>query len=208
MLSRFPKSGVYSKAAIAFTAIIFVSACSGSSQKSDNESNIATTIEATPESTTTTAATTTTIDPNLDPYYPELGEPWGIGEELATQFGPDVAAFCLLTQTFDNLPDSARYRDINAIGERLATGIYGDNGDLSPLRPYMELLQQTADHWKEFYPTSRMDFFPYSVSADLTYWKNDPYYQPQSPSCSDTKFIDWLNYKGFIDQGKAVLGTK
>ena len=207
MLSRFPNSGICSKAAIALTTIVFVSACSGSSQDSDSESNIATTIEATSESTTTTAATTTTIDPNLDPYYPELGEPWGIGEELATQFGPDVAAFCLLTQTFDNLPDSATYRDIEAIGRRLETGI-NEKKYLSPLRPYMELLLETAVTWEELYAPDRMDFLPYSVRATLTYWMNDPSYQPQSPSCSDTKFVDWLNYKGFFDQGKVVLGTK
>ena len=185
-----------SKVAFALTTMILVSACSGSSKDPVAETIVTTTVEPT---------TTTTVDPNLDPFYPELGDAWGIGNELAAQYGPDVAAYCLLVNDMSaNLPDSASNRDIEAIGRRLESGL----DEVYPLKPYMNGLLTIAENMKEVSP-KKMTWLPASVqSEEMARNTLDSYKKEQTPSCLDTNFLDWLNYKGFIEQGKLVLGTK
>ena len=187
------------KIAKVLTIVILVSACSGSSKNSGGELMVTTTFEL----------TTTTVDPNLDPFYPELGDAFGIGTELAAQYGPDVAAYCLLFNDLQSLPDSATYRDIEAIGSRLEDGIYEGSSNLSSLTPYMEGLFAIAEFWKDFYHPKRILAMPYSVSTEEMARKELISAQMVgSPSCYDTKFLEWLDYKGFTEKGKQILGTK
>lgn len=180
------------------TIVILVSACSGSSKNSGGESVVATSFES----------TTITVDPNLDPFYPELGDAFGIGPKLAAQHGPDVAAYCLLFNDLESLPDSVTYRDVEAIGIRLENAIYGGSGDLSALKPYKDGLLTLAQFWKDFYHPKRILTRPFSLESDETARLNIYSLGERSPSCLDNKFLDWLDYKGFTEKGKQVLGTK
>jgi hypothetical protein len=149
--------------------------------------------------------TTTTVDPNLDPYYPELGDAWGIGDTATTEFGADVAAFCLVVNEFKNLPEGLSNRDLEAIGQRISDGIYGGDADLSSLKPYMDGLFVIAEIWRQMYP-ERPKGLPISVLSDETARKSITSLGEVSPSCLDPKFQEWLQYKGFTEQARTLLG--
>ncbi len=153
--------------------------------------------------TTTTAAkpTTTTVDPNLDPYYPEYGNPWGISESAVDLVGVDVAVACLIINTMPPEPDLVTVREI---AQRLGASIRGGSEDLGALNPYWEDLATIAEMWRENYP-QRRETAPFSVRANETARQSGLAGQ-FTPACRDTTMQSWLDSKGLNEAARTALG--
>lgn len=179
---------------------VALGACSSNSETLDG---VATTLSTL--STSTTSTTTTTVDPNLDPFYPELGNPWGISPDAASTAGVEVAVFCILVAGYDALPDPLPSTEVKESAERLKGVRYGSAEDSSSLQPYLDGLYTIIEQWREAYP-ERPAGVPWSVSADETARANLIAFE-LSPACEDTKFQAWLDSKGMNTKAKELLGV-
>lgn len=187
---------------LAVCGTVVLGACSGASETVDE---VATSSSTSTIATTTTTTTTTTLDPNLDPYYPELGNPWGIDSEAAITAGVEVALFCLLVAGYDTLPDPLPSAEVKDSAERLEGVRYGSAEDRSALQPYLDGLYTIIEQWREAYP-ERPGGVPISVISDEVARANLFGFE-LSPACKDTNFQAWLNSKEMNTRAKELLGV-
>lgn len=178
---------------------VALGACSSNSGTLDG---VATTLSTSSTSTTSTT-TTTTVDPNLDPFYPELGNPWGISPDAASTAGVEVAVFCILVAGYDALPDPLPSTEVKESAKRLEGVRYGGAEDRASLQPYLDGFYTIIEQWREAYP-KRPAGVPFSVSSGETARENLIAFE-LSPACMDITFQAWLDSKGMNAKAKEFL---